>query len=76
MLDSNTILGIRAYLGCEEYEHGLLSQNIESWPCGAPVVYAANILNQGRHRGRGVSTRVYALMPPSQKAAGVETAQV
>jgi len=74
MLDSNTILGIRAYLENEEYEHGLLTQNIDAWPCGTPIVLAANILGNAKYRSS--NTRVYTLMPPCQNAGGVETAQV
>ena len=74
MLDSNTILGIRTYLECEEYEHGLLTQNNDCWPCGTPIVYRAGILESQR---RPVSTApAYVLMPPSQAAGGVEYAQV
>lgn len=74
MFDSNTILGIRAFLECEEYEHGLLAQNIESWPCGTPIVYTANIVDNAKYISS--TTRVYTLMPPCQTAGGVETAQV
>jgi len=74
MLDSNTILGTRGFLKCEEYEHGLLTQNNESWPCGTPVVYQAGILKNDRWPVSNI--QAYVLMPPSQRAAGVEYAQV
>jgi len=74
MLDSNTILGIRAYLDCEEYKHGLLTQNIAAWPCGTPIVYpVSNLDMEGRHRP---NTRIYTLMPPCQSGGSIETAQV
>lgn len=74
MLDSNTILGIRTYLECEEYEHGLLTQNNDCWPCGTPIIYRAGILEADRRRVS--TTQAYVLMPPSQRAGGVEYAQV
>lgn len=74
MLDSNTILGIRGYLGCDEYEHGLLSQNNETWPCGTPIVYPANALKKDLRLQP--SMNVYTLAPPNQTAHGIEVVSV
>lgn len=75
MLDSNTILGTRGYLECDKYEHGLLIQNNEIWPCGTPIVYAANSLKKDARLHPSV--RVYTIMPPNQHAShGNEIAQV
>jgi len=74
MLDSNIILGTRGYLDCNKYEHGLLVQNNELWPCGTPIVYAANSLKKDARLHPSV--RVYTIMPPSQHASGYEVAQV
>jgi len=75
MLDSNTILGTRGCLDCNKYEHGLLVQNNEVWPCGTPIVYAANSLKKDLRLHPSV--RVYTIMPPNQHAGfGNEIAQV
>ena len=72
MLDSNTILGTRHFLDCDEYEHGLLTQNNEMWPCGTPVVYPANSLRKGVE-----FVQVYTIMPPNQHAGhGYEVSRV
>jgi len=68
MLDSNTILGINQNLCCSEYNHAILIQNWEGWPCGVPVVYPSNAdLSK-----KGEVVRVSALFPPSQISAGIE----
>ena len=72
MLDSNIILGIRGNLECEEYSHGILSQEWEGWPCGTPIVYKAGMLD-GKYNG---SVSAMSLMTPSRNAAGRERAQV
>jgi len=71
MLDSNTIFGIRKYLPTDDYAHGILTQNVESWPCGAPVVYSPLELESGHQ-----AVRVLALMTPSQVSAGIESLNV
>jgi len=73
MLDSNTILGVRGYLNCEEYDHGILTQNWERWPLGAPVVYSREEFESDEH---GSATRILSLISPSQQAAGLETIAV
>jgi len=73
MLDSNTILGVRGYLNCEEYDHGILTQNWERWPLGAPVVYSRAEFGSDES---GSATRILSLISPSQQAAGSETVTV
>jgi hypothetical protein len=74
MLDSNTILGTRGYLDCDEYEHGLLSQNNDVWPCGTPIVYPANALKKDLRLQP--SMNVYTLAPPNQVSHGIEVISV
>jgi len=69
MLDSNTILGVRGYLNCEEYEHGILVQNWESWPLGAPVVFQAGALE-------GSTTSLLSLITPAQQAGGTDSTNI
>jgi len=71
MLHSNVILGIRGHLGCEEYEHGILTQNWEMLPLGVPIVYKSGDLDR-----RQEATRVLSLITPSQNSAGVESVTV
>lgn len=70
MLDSNIILGTRGFLGCEEYEHGLLTQNEGDWLCGTPIVYPAGAIE------KYAPHPIYTLITPSQRSAGTELAQV
>jgi hypothetical protein len=51
MLDSNTILGIEATLGCEEYSHAILTQSQGNLRCGTPVIYPTDF-NLTNHRNK------------------------
>jgi len=65
MLDSNTILEVKGYLKCEDYSHGILSQEWENWPCGTPIIYST--ADMDKNRG---SVDALSLMAPSQRAGG------
>lgn len=43
MLDSNTILGVYKFLGCDKYQHGIMRKRRNLLPCGGPIVYPADI---------------------------------
>lgn len=73
MLDSNTILGIRGRFGCENYSHAILTQNLDCWPCGVPVVYPSDIDLDYR---RNPATHVGTLITPCQVSGGVEQLNV
>jgi hypothetical protein len=68
-LNSNTILGVKAFLSDLKYTHGILRHEWDNWPCGAPIVYP-----DGDDISRKVS--VLSLIAPSQSAGGIEAAEV
>lgn len=68
MLESQVILGVKHISG--GYEHGIVTQSIERWPCGVPVVYPAGELERSRN------TKATTLMSPSQVAAGRDSYNV
>ena len=68
MFDSDIILSVKHRLGNSEFKHAILTQNWETWPCGVPVVYAANSdLSDQENR-----TPVATLMAPGGYTSGVE----
>lgn len=73
MLDSDIILGIRGYLNCEEYEHGILIQNWENFPLGAPVVYGSGSLLDINEKS---IIRILTLITTAQGTHGIESCNV
>lgn len=71
MLDSNIILGIRANLGCEDYSHAIMTQDVHPWPCGAPIVYPSGVKLE-----IGNNIAAAALISPCQAAVGIDRLNV
>lgn len=70
MLSSNIVLGVKAFLSDLKYAHGVLKQEWDVWPCGAPVVYPAD-----DDVNRKIT--VVSLITPSQSSCGKsESAEV
>ena len=66
MLESNIILGTRANLeGCDQFAHGILTQEWEHWPVGTPVIFPDSGLENS-----GGSVQCMSLFTPTQRCAG------
>jgi len=62
MLDSNTILGIEATLGCEEYSHAILTQSQNNLRCGTPVIYPTDFDFTNRRNKVPIATLITPAM--------------